>query len=59
MNIEPFGYFRATPFYWEDCSEDDEGATPLFDKETVDKLLKRIEHLEEALSKHIETRYSP
>lgn len=51
MNIEPFGYFRAAPFYWEDCSEDEEGATPLFDKETVDKLLKRIEHLEEALSK--------
>lgn len=51
MDIEPFGYFRATPFCWEDCSEDGQGATPLFDKETVDKLLKRIEHLEEALSK--------
>ena len=28
---EPFGYFRATPFGWEDCSDSDEGAKALYE----------------------------
>lgn len=28
---EPFGYFRAEPFGWTDCSEDDEGAIALYE----------------------------
>ena len=28
---EPFGYFRALPFGWEDCSESDDGAIPLYE----------------------------
>lgn len=28
---EPFGYFRATPDGWEDCSEHDEGAKALYE----------------------------
>jgi len=57
MNIEPFGYFRALPFGWEDCSDVDEGAMPLYDQYTIDALiseiddlLERIECLEEDLS---------
>lgn len=46
MNIEPFGYFRALPFGWEDCSENDEGAMPLYDQKAVDELLAEIEELE-------------
>lgn len=34
-NPEPFGYFKAEPFGWSDCSETDDGATPLFDKAAV------------------------
>ena len=30
-NPEPFGYFRALPFGWEDCSETDAGAIPLYE----------------------------
>lgn len=29
---EPFGYFRATPDGWEDCSERDEGAKALYER---------------------------
>jgi hypothetical protein len=29
---EPFGYFRAEPCGWTDCSETDEGAKPLYEK---------------------------
>jgi len=36
--IEPFGYFRAEPFGWTDCSETDEGAVPLYDQAVVDDL---------------------
>lgn len=46
MNIEPFGYFRALPFGWEDCGEDDEGAMPLYEQKTIDDLLSEIEELE-------------
>jgi len=28
---EPFGYFKAEPFGWTDCSETDEGARPLYE----------------------------
>lgn len=28
---EPFGYFKAEPFGWTDCSEDDEGAIALYE----------------------------
>jgi len=28
---EPFGYFRAEPFGWTDCSEDAEGAIALYE----------------------------
>ena len=28
---EPFGYFRAEPFGWTDCAEDDEGAIALYE----------------------------
>jgi hypothetical protein len=28
---EPFGYFKAEPFAWTDCGEDEEGATALYD----------------------------
>ena len=45
MNIEPFGYFRALPFGWEDCGEKEEGAIPLYEQQTVDELLKEIEGL--------------
>ena len=29
---EPFGYFRVTPFGWEDCAETDEGAIALYER---------------------------
>ena len=29
--MEPFGYFKSEPFGWTDCSEDDEGAVPLYE----------------------------
>ena len=29
---EPFGYFKAEPFGWTDCAEDDEGAIALYEK---------------------------
>ena len=28
--IEPFGFFKATPFGWEDCAETDEGSVALY-----------------------------
>lgn len=28
---EPFGYFKAEPFGWTDCSETDEGAIALYE----------------------------
>lgn len=30
QQVEPFGYFRATAFGWEQCAEDDEGAIALY-----------------------------
>jgi hypothetical protein len=35
MVQEPFGYFRAMPFGWEDCEENDEGAVALYDRPQV------------------------
>ncbi len=28
---EPFGYFKAEPFGWTDCAEDDDGAVALYE----------------------------
>jgi hypothetical protein len=28
--LEPFGYFKAEPFGWTDCAENDEGAMALY-----------------------------
>lgn len=47
INIEPFGYFRALPFGWEDCSENDEGAMPLYDQASIDALEEDIRTLKE------------
>ena len=49
MNIEPFGYFRALPFGWDSCGENDEGAMPLYEQKTVDGLLAEINTLNEKL----------
>jgi hypothetical protein len=38
---EPFGYFRATPFGWEDCSDEDEGAKALYEI-TPDQALEAL-----------------
>jgi len=50
---EPFGYFRAEPFGWTDCSPDDEGSIPLFeapqpqrDSETAMRLAGKLEMAE-------------
>lgn len=32
---EPFGHFRAEPFGWTDCAEDDEGAIALYERPQV------------------------
>lgn len=29
--IEPFGFFKATPFGWEDCAETDEDSVALYE----------------------------
>ena len=34
-NPEPFGYFRALPFGWEDCAETDDGAIPLYEHPAI------------------------
>lgn len=34
---EPFGYFRAEPFGWTDCAEDDEGAKALYEMPPLQK----------------------
>lgn len=43
--IEPFGYFRAEPFGWTDCSETDEGAVPLYDQAVVTNLQQQLAHM--------------
>ena len=35
---EPFGYFRAGAFSWEDCADTDEGAKALYERPLVDDL---------------------
>ena len=42
---EPFGYFRAEPFGWTDCAEEDEGAVPLYDQSAVDSLERERDDL--------------
>jgi hypothetical protein len=46
---EPFGYFRPDPFGWTDCAKEAEGARPLYDLETVDKLQAEIDATRNAL----------
>ena len=48
---EPFGYFKAEPFGWTDCSEHDEGAIALYEKPQPtpqDEKDKQIERLKAA-----------
>ena len=47
--IEPFGYFRALPFGWEDCSSKDDGAVALYEQSVIDSLLLEIASLQEAM----------
>lgn len=42
---EPFGYFRAEPFGWTDCSETDEGAVPLYEQAVVTNLQQQLAHM--------------
>ncbi|MBK9497394.1 MAG: hypothetical protein IPO08_23310 [Xanthomonadales bacterium] len=39
--LEPFGYFRSTPFGWEDCSDKDDGAKALYEI-TPDQALEAL-----------------
>ena len=34
--IEPFGFFKATPFGWEDCAETDEGSVALYESSDLE-----------------------
>jgi hypothetical protein len=43
---EPFGYFRAQPFGWEDCAATDEGARALYDEDALRTQAARIAELE-------------
>ena len=43
---EPFGYFRATPFGWEDCAQGDDGAQALYDDDAISTQAARIASLE-------------
>ena len=47
--IEPFGYFRALPFGWKDCSDKDEGAVALYEQNVIDSLLLEIASLQEEI----------
>lgn len=48
-NIEPFGYFRADIDGWNDCHDDDEGATPLWDNAALCAVEKQRDDLLAAL----------
>lgn len=43
---EPFGYFRALPFGWEDCAATDDGAQALYDEDAIHTQAARIAELE-------------
>lgn len=45
-NPEPFGYFRAMPFGWEDCAATDEGSRALYDEDAISTQAARIAELE-------------
>lgn len=45
-NPEPFGYFRAMPFGWEDCAATDDGAQALYDEGAIRTQAARIAELE-------------
>ncbi len=50
---EPFGYFRAEPFGWTDCAEDDEGAIALYERPQEVGLTD--EEIEAIAKKHMST----
>lgn len=43
---EPFGYFRAQSWGWEDCAQGDEGAQALYDEDAIRTQAARIAELE-------------
>lgn len=45
---EPFGYFRAQSWGWEDCAATDEGARALYDADAIRTQAARIAELEAA-----------
>lgn len=49
-NPEPFGYFRAMPFGWEDCAATDEGSRALYDEGAINTQAARIAELEAELA---------
>lgn len=46
--MEPFGYFKAEPFGWVDCSCLDEDAKPLYDQAAIDSLSADVATLEQS-----------
>lgn len=53
---EPFGYFRAEPFGWVDCGENDEGAVALYSQETVNALQEQRSTFRELAAFHRDAR---
>ena len=45
-SAEPFGYFRVTPFGWEDCAETGDGAIPLYTAPQPDRVAELERELE-------------
>lgn len=43
---EPFGYFRAQSWGWEDCAATDDGAQALYDEDAISTQSARIAELE-------------
>ena len=54
---EPFGYFRAEPFGWTDCSEDAEGAIALYEHpaKPAQEVGLTDEEIEAIAKKHMST----
>ena len=48
VSAEPFGYFRVTPFGWEDCAETGDGAIPLYTAPQPDRVAELERELREA-----------
>jgi hypothetical protein len=47
--MEPFGYFKCGAFDWTDCAATDEGAIPLYEWDTVAKLVHQRDELLKAV----------